>query len=659
MIQTTLAFLVQSLCGVVILAFLNMWLRRRSVNDRSLTWIYLSLLSWCAVAAMGLIKSPRELGLGIRSDHIRYIFSPVSSILFTMTAFRLYRVQDLFRTPHLQRYRRLTISFVIAASLGALGLTLLFPDSNAGKYVDAAASSVSLIALGLALAYSFHKYGNEWLVGLTLATLLGFIVRQYYLVQLRGDIPAAAFPLLFAGSTMLTMLFIALAGQWAFSDRRDSDAPGLHLRPRLRSGETPTDVKIIALSLDLRGVQRRYNADDFNSVMLFLDEFHAWFLSHALALPLGAPTLQREDRAFVWEFADPAEIESVRAIVGLTYEMWTSYPAWRKKMEPRFDWSLPEGIGAGVDAGPAKKITFADGSPAYLGPPIDMSVLLQQLARPGGGVVLRETVWSLLDGLRSKLPKPGKVRLQNSEILLRMSEDVHLPEGLECFNENPGLRLSLPRTDVPTVLHPVENDDAVSDTSGLDEIGAERTFQCEAEMGYNSDYHGTPTVLYNNPNIPLGKAAVPGKHMVFRSDLDLVIDSGDINALLVRLGGLGFGGDPWIGSICSEPIDLIIRYEGAGSPEEFLEKNDLFSPLDLPLEVPVATESEMDPDRLEMWALYPSGALRTIEADVTLIDRSIRAQLNDRLIFMDPDKEQSESDLSAFRAEVTLFAVLH
>jgi hypothetical protein len=136
----------------------------------------------------------------------------------------------------------------------------------------------------------------------------------------------------------------------------------------------------------------------------------------------------------------------------------------------------------------------------------------------------------------------------------------------------------------------------------------------------------------------------------------------NMNTLLSRLNSLGLADDPFVGSICSQAIDLKCDYQGGATVDEFIQRNRLLEPLNLSLAAPLVDESrdDLDADRVEMWALYPTGALRSVPADVSVSGNELYARINNKMIFMDPDDtENSLGPIPAFRGKVTLFAVCY
>jgi class 3 adenylate cyclase len=287
--------------------------------------------------------------------------------------------------------------------------------------IDAVASTLALIALGSGLVYSFHKYGNQFLVGLTVLTILPFIMRQYYVANNGSPKSVMLNAIFLADSTMLIMLFIALAVAWGLSDTA-----------RLRPTGTPVNVDVVTMFFDLRGSTHWANdvmEKDFRYVGKFIDSLREWSWKHAANLPQCPLKLVKflgDGFMFIWEIPNGAKADSANGVVGMAHTLCTTYLAWVKETisEPH---GAPDGIGAGIDVGPAIRLTLENGSEDYLGSPLNIAAKMQNLARPNGGIVIPSKVWELLnEHLRAKFPKAGVVKLGQSEIPVHMTSDVEL-----------------------------------------------------------------------------------------------------------------------------------------------------------------------------------------------------------------------------------------
>lgn len=409
-------YLIHSLCGALILLIFHSWLKRKSVENTGLVWISFSLLSWAAARTISLFGG--HVGVHLPPDTLLYLFSPVSSILFTMTTFRLARIRDVFDADELRVWPRVSVFTVVVLSVSA-SLLLLLGQKQSGQYLDAFASSIALTILGIGLAYSFYSYGHRILVWVTVMTFLGCIARQYNVAFFGSPRDLMIVSLHLANSTLMIMLFIALAVAWGFSDAS-----------RLSLTGVSRHVNVVALCVDLRGSTQWANnvvEKDFHYVKTFLDDFIKWTLSNAAASSLGTPNLAKflgDGCLFIWEIPEAAMTDSANAAVKLAYSLYRHYTPWVKQNAKKFTWGTPVGIGVGVDAGTAIRLTFENGSNDYIGMPVSLAPKMQEHARPHGGVAVQEKVCSLLNGFRGKLPRQSVMRLGESEIRIRITKEV-------------------------------------------------------------------------------------------------------------------------------------------------------------------------------------------------------------------------------------------
>jgi class 3 adenylate cyclase len=408
-------YLIHSLCGALILLIFHGWLRRKAVENTGLVWISISLLSWSAARAISLACG--QIGLHCTPDSLLYLFSPVSSILFTMTAFRLVRVRDVLQTPDLRAWPKISVITVTLLSVAA-SILRIAGETQSGQYLDAFASSIALALLGCGLAYSFYSYGHRFLVWVTVMTFLGCIARQYNMAFFGSPKTALIISLHLANSTLMIMLFIALAVAWGFSDAS-----------RLRVTGATAHVNIVTLCVDLRGSTQWANAvveRDFHYVKTFIDDFIKWTLTHASESPLGTPTLAKflgDGCLLIWEIPEAAMVDSINAGVRLGYTLHKHYAPWIKRNAKKFTWGVPVGIGIGVDVGTAIRLTFENGSNDYIGNPVSFAPKMQEHARPHGGVVIQERVCGLINGFRSRFTRQGVLRLGANEVGIRITPD--------------------------------------------------------------------------------------------------------------------------------------------------------------------------------------------------------------------------------------------
>ncbi|MCW3052936.1 MAG: hypothetical protein JWN14_2106 [Chthonomonadales bacterium] len=422
-----------TLCGAIVLALLDLWLRRKGVKDPTLIWFIISLLSWSLSGAVQLFPAAwLKIWGGV--NQIPYFLSPVSSVLFTVAAFRLSRVREIFRREDVRMWPQWIILAVVGLSVTSLML-LLCHQPLLGETVDATASCIALTVLAGGLLYSFYKYGNQLLVGLTGVTFTFLIARQF-VGAAHGPLVGVAAAMAVAGTTTLVMLFIALTVAWGLSETS-----------RLRIVGTPAHVTVVALFIDLLGSTEWAHSvinGDFHYAGVFIDQLRTWIWRKALDSGLVRPSIVKflgDGFMFVWE--TPQEITAVnaytKAAVELACALHKEFPLWANNNSALWN-KVPEAIGIGVDVGSAIRLTFENGSEDYLGAPINTAAKLQDMARPVGGVVIRTEVWNRLDSdeiLQHKFAQPGIVRIGTDKMLsVRATEEVEFrePERENAYN---------------------------------------------------------------------------------------------------------------------------------------------------------------------------------------------------------------------------------
>jgi class 3 adenylate cyclase len=413
-INPAIPFLIHSLCGGLILLTLNTYLRHKDVKNTGLDWLGISLLSWAAARVAELITG--KVDPNFPTDHLLYLFSPISSVLFTMTAFRIAPVREVLRPQRAQYWSRITVATVAGISTVAW-LALLLGHVMIGKYLDAFASSLALTALGLGLSYSFRKAEHKFLVWLTVMTFSVCVGRQFHMAAFGVSTGDMIIFLHLANSVMMTMIMLLapFGLGWAGQDNQ-----------KLKTVRSIANVYIIAVFIDLRNstawadiVAER----DFQYVRTVIEKLGQWAWACALATPLGSPKFVKQlgdGYLFVWEVPAASMITGVNACARLCYTLFKSYPRWIRCNAQTFHWGVPVGLGIGIDAGPAIRMIFEDGSADYLGDPLNHAAKLQELARPHGGVVIKEKVWNLLDGSRRRFPVRAMMKFGECEVRVRM-----------------------------------------------------------------------------------------------------------------------------------------------------------------------------------------------------------------------------------------------
>ncbi len=421
--------LVITLCGALVLLLLDIWLRRKGVKDPTLVWLYVSVLSWSVSAATQMLPASWLANqVGLRADQVPYVFSPISSLLFTVTAFRLSRVRDVFRREELQVWPPAIILVVLGLSFAAI-MSLFLGYPEVGKTLDATASCLALMVLAGGLLFSFYKYGNQLLAGLSGVTFTFLIARQF-IGAAHGEMQGLMAALQIAGTSTLVMLLIALTVAWGLSETS-----------RLRIVGTPSQVTVIAMFFDLRGSTEwthKVIRGDYNYAGTFIDHLRTWAWEKAEVLMPERPNLVKflgDGFLFVWESPQNAQAidDRTRAVAQLAWTLHREYPTWAGGNSALWK-TVPGALGIGMDVGSAIRLTFENGSEDYLGEPISNAAKLQDAARPSGGVVIRSDVLSRFaefEQLQEKFPRSGEVRLLDGEALR-----VHATEEVDICNQD-------------------------------------------------------------------------------------------------------------------------------------------------------------------------------------------------------------------------------
>ena len=414
---------VQPFGGALILMCFYVWLRRRQVKDPSLLWLSSSLLSWAIPGGIQLLAWKGRL---ITNQEyvltIAYICSPLSSILSAITALQLLRVREAIRLHKLEIWPRLIIWTVAVTSVAALILTLAGTPTGdvfmAGRNLDATSSMIAILTLGLCFCYSFYKYGNKPLIGLTLLTFIYFAWYQFYLAAPGSALASNPFivALNIWDVATMTMLFIALTLAWGLSNASQL---------RFRDSEP---VEVIVMFIDLRGsTQWVKKVSDGKYVVNFMNKFTQWTLNRASEAPYGLPTVKHtgDGFMFVWEVPDNSVIiDRANAVAGLACALCSGYLSWVQNM-PEFYQGVPVSIGIGIAFGSANRLTTEHGSYDYLGLTAHLAAKFQGLARPHGGVVIQDT-WELTQELRDQFTKKGKLVIGGESIPIRATDGVKL-----------------------------------------------------------------------------------------------------------------------------------------------------------------------------------------------------------------------------------------
>jgi class 3 adenylate cyclase len=412
-------YLVDLACAASILLMLDIWVRRRGVKGWSLVWLYLSLSSWVVALILELTAS-----YGFLINQTKYLLSVMSTVLFVVAAFHFPRVREAFRDPKQYRLARMSlVLIVLCLSVAGWGMFVIGPYYYAGNLLDVIASTIAGVVLGWGLTYSFSRYGNWLLCGLSVSTFVLFIGKQFYFLD-HARPQSGLLPVFFlVNATFLTMIFIVIATSWALS------------QPRVRRVGGSPSVQIVSLCFDLRGSTIWANdvlERDPNYVRTFIDELREWTWNQTSCQPQGHPKLIKfmgDGFLLIWEISGSSVVDSSNSIIELAYSLCANYQIWIKDeiFKQTFPWGVPIGIGCGVDIGHAIRLTFENGSNDYLGAPVNHSAKMQDLARPAGGVVIQAEVFGFLnDTVRQKFPMKGVMKIGNRSISVRMTEEVEL-----------------------------------------------------------------------------------------------------------------------------------------------------------------------------------------------------------------------------------------
>lgn len=405
------------LCGVMIFVFYYLWLRRKQVDDRSLLW-----LAGCLLAFL-----PMTVGQFFHlGQPLLFMASAINNVVSVAAAFHLLRVREALRKWG-DGTSYITWAFAAAAALVwvlmglVLGGKLSLDYINTVGYVDAMTSCLSIILLMSCMSYSFFMYGNWLMIALTLLDF-GYIF-SYQLYQLKNNNQWPEDPFHIAlnitSSAFMIMLFIALTLAWGLSNTS---------RLKFRGYEP---VIIIALCMDLRG-STAYTAEAFdkgvsNIVVDFTNKFCQWVMGIVSVEMKDPPTVKfvGDGMVLVWEAESAKIMDDANTVAGLACHLDGAYSKWRSSGNPAWKSHVPRHIGIGVDFGDqARRFTTESGSYEYLGLPLSYAAKMQAMARPNGGVVIRDEKWMLPDFLRSKFTKSGMMLIGSERILVRATGRV-------------------------------------------------------------------------------------------------------------------------------------------------------------------------------------------------------------------------------------------
>ncbi|HEY6803873.1 MAG TPA: hypothetical protein VI306_09870 [Pyrinomonadaceae bacterium] len=413
-LRVLLSFL-QPLFGAFILLWFFFWLKTRQVKDTSLLWLFLTLVT-AAFPGLVLFLAPEAsvpwLTLGI--------VSPLCNVVMTMTAFRLLRIRELVRHNVRLRLWPPIVQWTVIAAATAVSIAVLVAGGQAGllftlaSRVDSLTSLIALATMATCLSYSFYKYGNQPLIVLTVADFAYIVAYQFEPDSVTLMDPQVIAALNITSVSVLTMLFIALTLSW-----------GMSRRSRLKFNESH-NVSVIVMSVDLRGSTRwAKEIGDGPYVVTFMDKFTHWMDSKASGEPYGSPTVKHtgDGMMFFWEVTREEHIIMLaNAVVGLACALWSGYQPWVRS-RPELYKEVPRSIGIGVDFGSAVRLTSESADYEYIGLPANFAAKFQELARPDGGVVVRDN-WALSDELDGRFVHKGKVEIAGEFVPVRATFEV-------------------------------------------------------------------------------------------------------------------------------------------------------------------------------------------------------------------------------------------
>ncbi|HJT67836.1 MAG TPA: hypothetical protein VJ749_15370 [Pyrinomonadaceae bacterium] len=415
-LRLLLSFL-QPLCGALILLWLYFWLRTRQVKDGSLFWLFLTLVT---AAIPGLVRflAPSESVVWLTYGFA----SPLTNVVTTLTAFRLLRIREQIRyNERLRAWSSMTQWTVCIGAVIVMTLVLFAQGKQGwllslGIKADSAVSLLALMTLAICLSYSFYRYGNQPLIVLTLADFIYVVVYQFELASHPASLGASQVyaALNIISVSVMTMLFIALTLSWAISHAS-----------RLQFDDS-TSVRVIVMFVDIRDSTKwAKEIGDGKYVVTFFNKFLHWMVKKASEPPYGLPSVKYtgDGMMLVWEVSDQEDIITrANSVVGLACALFSGYESWVRS-RPEFYKPVPQSIGIGVDFDSAIRLTGEAAQHEYNGLPANFAAKFQGLARPNGGVVIRDN-WVLSDELRDRFTRKGKVEIAGECVPVRATSEV-------------------------------------------------------------------------------------------------------------------------------------------------------------------------------------------------------------------------------------------
>ena len=110
--------------------------------------------------------------------------------------------------------------------------------------------------------------------------------------------------------------------------------------------------------------------------------------------------------------------------------------------------------------------------------------------------------------------------------------------------------------------------------------------------------------------------------------------------------------------VCSDAKTISWRFEGAPTLDAFYERNLVDDGrLNIDLDFTRKEMNNQVTSRIAIIGVYPSNAVLSIPAQISLIDNKLLVTLEDPFVLLDPNKVEPTFDIPSFQAEVTLFAI--
>jgi class 3 adenylate cyclase len=390
--------MVATFAPALVLFLIDLWLRSRKVKDPTLLWLYIGLIFWGVSAFLAtefgskFIPNKYMESLDARKSFSSGLFSPLNNIAFVLATFNLSRIKDDFIDKQGKGIKNSVLILIVILSV----ITYIFfflDKSKISNSVDYLASSISFLCLGAGISYSFWKYDNRWLAGLSAFTSLFLIILQS-IKAIEGKISDSFIEICLSvgGPITFGMLFLALSIFWSLS-----------VASKLRIVGTQRNVNVVALIFDLRkSTQWVHEVHGNIQVINFMNDLRDWILekSRKIMNLFKKPKLLKflgDGYLIIWEQEGLAD--ELNQAVAFSCSICNEYNQFRDQLinTRKFASNLPSHVGIGIDFGTALKLTHENGSYDYISSSINNASKFQLMARPMGGVVISENLWKNLN----------------------------------------------------------------------------------------------------------------------------------------------------------------------------------------------------------------------------------------------------------------------